>query len=526
MTNQPMDNHHSIRLSWYLPWLTGVLVMTGSSMVLAQGEPDDEAGVDVDSSPSLADRITEDFIKGSTVDGRFGVYDFRRFHDSNQPYPLKDGSHKQDSSRHRSATTAFGAQIGLETGRLYGFSLAGEGVVTIPTQSKNGGRRNLNANLADETILNNTKAYLQYHGYGVQIRGGRQSIDTPMAGPDQFSFLPRSFQGVSGIWRPLETMAIVDDDDNSEGNGTQSDNYEMDAEMPFDIDADQSARPEWQIFAAGISQYQARASAEHFHRNNRYFDDANGFWTVGTSFQNAGDFGQVIAQYYHYHFMQTQSSDYAEAGYMAPTMETGDTRWAPYVRAQIQAAYNANKERIPDGINSQIYGLKFGVNTEQLDFSIFGNYSPEHNGSFNSGQMLHPYTDLSGVLYSDTMNDGIDELGPGWSIGARLDYEPNDDLTLYGQYVQYHARHGHYHDFLYDGGYGTIDSSSFNGAEVRNQKSEGIDVGLTYDMGGLWKPLEGLKVQDEVGFTRFYGDHDHKKAPNFIDNRARIYYKF
>lgn len=257
--------------------------------------------------------------------------------------------------------------------------------------------------------------------------------------------------------------------------------------------------------------------------NNRYLTNVNGFCSFGISYRDVmHNGGQVVGQYYHYDFQQTESADYGEIGYMAPSMGSGSMSWAPYARAQIVAAYNADKSRIPQGINNQIYGLKLGIKSSTVGFSIFGNFSPVHGGSFNHGQMLHPYTDLSGVTYTDTMNDGIQEIGPGWAAGARIDFTPTDNLAMYARYVlQYQAKHGHSHDFYFNGGANNvINGNSFTGTEFHNQKSQAIGIGLTYDLGGVYKQPAGLKIGDNLGITKF----DH--APNFYDNRLRFYYSF
>lgn len=479
------------------------------------------------STLTFPEQFQKQVVEGSEVHGRVGFYDFRRWHDSNQPYP---GQADQEST-FKNESTAFGAQIGISTGRIYGFSAGGEFVYETPLYDSD----RLNANLADRTVTNLTQGYLQFNAYGLQIRGGRQLLNTPLANTDQYSFLPRSFQGVSGVWRPLQTMnrmsynggsARADNSLKTQADkppAPDSQNYETDQNMPFEVGASPMDQPEWQIFAAKITRYEGRGSSDGFHKNNRYFQDVDGFWSIGTSYRDVTDAGQIIAQYYHYRFQQTESADYGEVGYMAPTIKSGDTSWAPYVRAQVLGAYDADKSRIPDGINNQIYGLKLGIDTDQIDFSIFGNFSPEHNDSFGHGRMLHPYSDLSGVVYSDTMNNGLTNLGPGWAAGARLDFTPTDNLAMYARYVRYQAKHGRYHDFLYGGSdqYGRkLTSNSFDGDKVHNQRSEGIGLGLTYNLGGIWKQLDGLKIGDNLGITKIDG------APNFYDNRVRVYYSF
>ncbi|HET7315274.1 hypothetical protein [Salinisphaera sp.] len=479
---------------------------------------------------SFPEKFQKQVVEGSEVHGRVGFYDFRRWHDLNQPYPGQPDT----SDDFNNENTNFGAQIGITTGRIYGFSAGAEFVYEGALYGNNDAGTKLNCNLACGTVENLTQGYLQFNAYGFQIRGGRQLLNTPLASADQFTFLPRSLQGVTGVWRPLETMSRMAYVPNTPTEGpqiTQNPNvdnqtYETDQYLPFHMGAEPMDQPMWQLFAAKITSREPRGNADHFLNANRYFDDVDGFWSVGTSFRNVTEGGQIIGQYYHYRFQQTLSADYGEIGYMAPTIGSGASSWAPYVRAQVLAGYDADESRIPQGINSQIYGLKIGVSTPMFGFSIFGNFSPEHDGSFNHGQFLHPYTDISGVLYSNTMNDGLVEIGPGYAYGARIDLTPTDNLAMYARYVRYQAEYGHYHDFYFNGGPDNIiaddrsANNSFTGDLVRDQKSQGIGVGISYDLGGVWEQLAGLKISDNLGITKFDG------APNFYNNRVRFYYSF
>lgn len=504
---------------------TTAIMCAGAAQAQTSNSDDDMSNL------TFPEKFQKQVVEGSEIHGRVGFYDFRRWHDTNQPYPGQPDT----GDDYNTENTNFGAQIGIQTGRLYGFSAGAEFVYEGALYGNNDAGTKLNCNLACGTVENLTQGYLQFNAYGTQVRAGRQLINTPLAGADQFTFLPRSFQGVSAVWRPLQTMdrmqysGSASRDDSDATNGPQitqnptpdNQNYETDQYLPFDLGASSMDQPEWQIFGAKITRYEGRGNSDGFVKNNRYFSDVDGFWSVGTTFRNVTDAGQVIGQYYHYRFQQTESADYGELGYMAPTSGSGSMQWAPYVRAQAIAAYDADESRIPQGINSQIYGLKLGIQSSMVGFSVFGNFSPEHDGSFNHGQLLHPYTDMSGVIYTDTMNDGLQQLGPGWAAGARIDFTPTDNLAMYARYVQYEAKHGHQHDFYFNGGADNqITDDSFTGTEVDDQKSQGIGIGFTYDLGGVYKQLAGLKIGDNLGITKIDG------APDFYDNRIRFYYSF
>lgn len=511
-------------------WQARAALLGGLAMMVAVpafAQATDQANDDsMAKTMTFRDQFMKQVVNGSQVHGRVGFYDFRRWHDTNQPYPGQAAT-KDD---YNTENTNFGAQIGIATGRIYGFSAGAEFVYEEPLYGNNAAGTKLNCNLAcGQAVTNLTQGYLQYNAYGLQLRAGRQLLNTPLAGADQFTFLPRSLQGVTAVWRPLQTMDMMDSAQTNDNTGpvinqariADAQNYETDQYLPFDLSAPMMDQAEWQLFAAKITRREGRGNADHFTTSNRYFNNVAGFWSVGTTFRNVTKSGQIIGQYYHYRFQQTESADYGELGYMAPTIGTGDTQWAPYVRAQAVAAYDADNDRIPQGINSQIFGLKIGVSTPLYGFSIFGDFSPVHQGSFNHGQLLHPYTDLSGVLYTDTMNNDLQEFGPGWGAGARVDFTPTDNLSMYARYVQYEAKYGHQHDFYFSGSVANpITDKSFVGTEVRNQKSSAIGIGATYDLGGISKQLAGLKIGDNLGITKFDG------SPNFYDNRIRFYYSF
>ena len=520
-------------------WMAGLVFVGFSASTMAQTPTSDKAGADnADTQKALTfpEMFQREVVNGSQVHGRIGIYDFRRQHDLNQPYPGQPPTDDEFNNEN----TNYGAQIGIQTGRIYGFSAGAEFVYSGGFYSDNDAGTRLNCVLAcGDEISQITQGYLQFNSYGAQIRAGRQLLNTPLAASDQFTFKPRSFSGVSATIRPLQTAQRLQysPGDLAEGDATDTStfgpqvtrsriadtqNYETDQYLPFAMGAETMDVPEWQLVGAKIDRFASRFNNTNYRSDNRYFTDVDGFWMVGTTFRHVFDEGQIIGQYYHYRFQQTVSSDYGEIGYMAPVIGDKATGWAPYVRAQASASYNADEERIPQGIDNQIYGLKLGVTSNDLGFSVFGTYSPVNKGSFNNGQTLNPYTDLSGVFYTDTMNNGVQNFGPGWGAGVRFDFTPTDNLAMYARYVKYKAEFGHYHDFYFSGGANNqITDDSFTGNLVRDQYSDGIGIGLTYDLGGVWKQLAGLKLNNNLGITRY-----DENAPNFYDNRLRLFYQF
>ena len=516
-----------------VPLMIGATVAMFAGPALAQSGNSD---MKMAANQTFADKFLQQVVKGSEVHGRVGVYDFRRWHDTNQPYPGQPDT----GDNFNTQGTTYGAQIDVVTGQIYGFSAGLELVYESSFYGNNDAGTKLNCNLAcNGAVQNITQGFLQYNTVGAQVRAGRQLLNLPFAATDQFTFLPRSFNGVSATIKPLEigqNPMFNRSASTAQGSGTggpqgikppiaTTQTLETNQYLPFSIADPQTSVPDWQIFGAKIWRYEGRGNADRFVKNNRYLNNVDGFWVLGSNIRSNTDIGEFIGQYYHYSFDQTEDMEFVEGGYMTPAIAADSPSGgiAPYIRAQYLHAYDGssgNGNRVVEGIKADIYGLKIGFESKLVGLSAFANYSPKNKGSFNDGQMLHPYSDLSGVLYTDTMNNGIQEIGPGWAVGGRLDLNVNDNLTFYGRYVKYRAYQGHYHDFYFNAGDGAISNASFTGNEVDNQDSYAWGTGFEFDMGAITPALSGLILNDNIGVTHFDG------APTFYDNRIRFYYSF
>ena len=256
-----------------VPALTIALVASsfGASAV-AQTPATDQADAPED-APAQALTFPEMFerevVRGSEVHGRVGIYDFRRWHDTNQPYPGQPDTGDDFNNEN----TNYGAQIGIQTGRIYGFSAGAEFVYSGGFYGDNDAGTRLNCVLAcGDEISELTQGYLQFNSYGTQIRAGRQLLNTPLAASDQFTFKPRSFSGVSGTIRPLQTVRRLQQSpgDLAEGDATEAStfgpqvtrsriadtqNYETDQYLPFAMGAETMDIPEWQLVGAKIDRY-------------------------------------------------------------------------------------------------------------------------------------------------------------------------------------------------------------------------------------------------------------------------------
>lgn len=508
------DSDRTVRTARYWPWLLGASTLLCAQAGMAQDEDY--------TRPTFRDKFIDQVVEGTELTGRLGIYDFRRWHDTNRPFPNVDDQDEDFDTR----ATAYGGDIYAQTGMLYGFS----GGFGISFADSIHDYDNPNANLigADGSIHAVTQGYLQYNLPGLRVRAGRQLINTPFASTDQFTFIPRSFSGGSVALRPLEIFGEGGSDRQTAqqvetGRNRQAptrlapQNYMNDQYMPFGFDAGVDDQPTWQLFAARMTRYESRFTDE-FTTDNRYVEDTAGLFTAGTTIRQNTEGGDFIGQVWHYTFFDTAKLQYAEAGYEMPTL-MADADWGgfePYVRAQYVHETETGSAKLGN-IDADVYGAKLGVHSRHIGVAVVGHYSPLHESSFRGGQVAHPYSDLSGLFYTDTMNDGVGNLGPGYGLGGRIDIQPSSNLELFTRYVHYEAKRGQSHAFFdYAGDQGYAAGVPI----VEDQNSWGWDNGVTLDLAAFSPQLEGLKIQNILGITDFDG------ADRFYDNRLRIFYEF
>ncbi|RUO31527.1 hypothetical protein CWE12_00545 [Aliidiomarina sedimenti] len=485
--------------------LFGMIGALAASTVVAQE--------DADKPLTFRDKFVQQVVQDAELTGELGIFDFRRFHDTNRPYPNVDDPENDFNTR----SNAFGGSLSTRTGMIYGVSA--EFGISFAEPIVHYDNPNLNLVGPDEGLYAITKGYVQYNRPGLRLRGGRQLLNTPFANTDQFTLIPRSFSGFSAAIRPLQwnrPSGYIRDEENGYERIMPPD-YTNNQYMPFEFDASVTSQPTWQIFIARMTSYQSRFNDEFTH-NNRYVEDTPGLFTVGTTVRRNTAGGDYLAQIWHYTFFDTARLQYAELGYQMPVV-MGAADWGgfePYIRVQFAQAEETGRAALGE-VDAQIYGLKFGVQSRHSSAALVAHYSPLNEGSFRDGQLVHPYSDLSGVFYTDTMNNGVDGLGPGYGIGGRLDIRFSDNVDISTRYVYYQAKRGQSHAFYnVDGDRGFAAGIPI----VEGQNSWGWDTGITVDLGVFSAHLEGFRLQNILGITDFDG------SKRFYNNRLRLLYQF
>lgn len=457
---------------------------------------------------TFRDAFKSSIVDDASISGNLRIYDFRRRNSGNAPYPVPQGTVAEQGQSFDRRGTAYGGDISMSTGSLYGFSAHTSIYTTHPLVSYDDGvYKGLLGQPQDLTQL--TEGFLQYQGQGLRVRAGRQLINTPFANTDMYTLLPRSFYGVSG------TLSLFDSFQKHGPQEVRNSQYEVSQYMPFTYDAG-SSTPDMKLYFGRFTRSLGRFTDEWSNRNTTGYPVGAqpGLLTAGLQYQQQTSAGGLLGQAWFYNFFNIAKMGYVEAGYQLPPLARNGLR--PFVR--LQALHETDSGSAALGqIDAAIYGGKLGVQGPNWKASILAQYSPVNKGTFRNGGFVHPYSDLSGTLFDDTMNAGIENSGPGRAYGVRLSGSVTNNLSMFTRYVWHKAAYGfngNYYDFSGSQGYPA------NAVIKKGQIGYGFDVGFTYQLAGVNPNLEGLSVSNNLGVVGWNGQ------PTFLNNRLRLIYQF
>ncbi|MDQ6679354.1 MAG: hypothetical protein M3Y67_00110 [Pseudomonadota bacterium] len=369
-------------------------------------------------------------IGGVSVKGHARLYDYRHWHNNNQPYPTQD-----PADRHDDRGTAVGGDLIMESGTLRGFS----GGLSIYTQQALVHYDRENSSLAPH-VTHFGEAFLRHQTSVSRLTAGRQLMQTPFANGDMFTMLPRAFQGISGA---LDFGGANVTKQRNDG----ADPFALNVLAPFADDAKPGA-PDIKVYAARMNRYESRFGS-HFTDENRYSSGLHavdpavplatpGLFTAGLQYSQGFEAGDVLARLWGYNFFDYANMQFLEAGYQAKKLAGGAR---PYLRLQYIHESDSGASRAGN-VHATYYGAKLGLEYGKAGVAVVFENAPSHAGAFRNGGLLHPYSDLSGVLYDDTLNNGLEDLGPGRALGLQVDYSPNKKFTVTTKYVRYLAYYG------------------------------------------------------------------------------------
>jgi hypothetical protein len=357
----------------------------------------------------------------------------------------------------------------------------------------------------------------------VQVRFGRQLLSTPFASADMYTAVPRSFYGLAVSLHLLDSHAKPPDSfDDRSPDGNAPGPFETAVQLPFRADS-KAGDPDLKVSMARISRYESRFNDE-FTDTNRYGpglhaadpaipDTTPGMFALGAQYQHGLEAGDVMARAWFYQFFDYAALQYYEGGFQ---WRSDGAR--PFVTAQYTHEGDSGAA-FAGPVDANLYGLQLGLNLPKGDVALVGEWSPDSTGNFRNGGLLHPYSDFSGVLYDDTINDGLENLGPGHAFGVQGDVHLGKQLTLHGKLVHYVADYGTNGSFYdYSGPEYFSGDSLLNGQLVPAQSSNGLDIGV------IWKFTDdkrGFSIGDDIGLRSGFGGRN-----TFTEDRLRLVYTF
>lgn len=425
----------------------------------------------------------EDALRQTTVSGLVGVDDFTYPNNVHTPYTTNAFAVGGDLIVHTGAFDGFSIGLGGYTGQSLGL---------YSRNPEHDDSPELTSNTHSEQSIR--EAYLQYMNSWLEVRGGRQMINTPYANQDWYTFNPRAFMGFAGIINVI-------------GDNT---NYADSAPLSLT-----TSTATLSVFAARIFGYNERYSSS-FTTGNRYLDNSNGFITLGTRYQKTFGATNISLQAWYYDFYALAQDVYGQADF---TTQLGSNRTV-FGALQISAEGNSGSGHSYYGsVDGHIYGGKIGMGFGEDNIALIGDFSPQSYGSFRHGGFIHPYNDNSGTIFTDTMQNGIEDLGPGYAVGVTGNIVLlNDKLKISPSYVEYQADYGFGgNTFTYDGAYGFP-----TGTPVHNQHIHVIDSNFNYDLSSLLKGLS-FDWDTDAAFADNGDQGQHFNNPYF---NSRLFLKY
>ena len=275
---------------------------------------------------TFRDAFKSSIVDDASISGNLRIYDFRRRNSGNAPYPVPQGTVAEQGQSFDRRGTAYGGDISMSTGSLYGFSAHTSIYTTHPLVSYDDGvYKGLLGQPQDLTQL--TEGFLQYQGQGLRVRAGRQLINTPFANTDMYTLLPRSFYGVSG------TLSLFDSFQKHGPQEVRNSQYEVSQYMPFTYDAG-SSTPDMKLYFGRFTRSLGRFTDEWSNRNTTGYPVGAqpGLLTAGLQYQQQTSAGGLLGQAWFYNFFNIAKMGYVEAGYQLPPLARNGLR--PFVRLQ------------------------------------------------------------------------------------------------------------------------------------------------------------------------------------------------
>lgn len=314
------------------------------------------------------------------------------------------------------------------------------------------------------------QSYLNYHNGWINIRQGRQSIDTPFANSADYRMIPALYQGTTIDLTPSENLGFTF------GRITR---YKSWTSATFDRTNNETAGP--------------------FTKSGAPFQNFPGLATTGFWYAAAHDvlnFGneKLTSQFWYYDFMNIAHLSFIDEKLAFKSI--GDFK--PFVGFQYANEKN-DGAALFGTVDSTPYGFQIGTDFGKSNVTAAVVHIPAHPGTFNNGGLASPYTDGYGsaALFTGNMLFPTEGLGSGSAYQLSGSHTFDESWSSWATY------------------------NRFNQTASATLSAQAIDeyvVSLSYNAHGFFK---GWKVMDMLGYSTLAGNSYH-----FTQNRLMAQYGF
>lgn len=356
---------------------------------------------------AMAADSLEGMLSEGKVSGQFREFSISREVDDTRPV--------SDNDYTRKANTV-GGYIKYETGAWHGLSLGAAAYATIGVHL--GNREDVND--VDPTLLSKNnendvylgEAYLQYKNGNTTFKGGRQRLDTPMAGSDDARMLPNLFEAYVLSNTDVKDTTLIAAHVTKFAQGTFGRAYTSGILS----------------VTSGYSFVDARNQTGDFTNMGKYAigENTDGVTVAAAIYSGIPGLKLQLWDYYAHDIL---NAVYAEANY-GWSYASGV---APYVAAQWinERDVGSNSVGAVKKVESDYVGAKLGVKVSNFDFSFAASHNSKdsdadngtHGGTITPWGGMPAYT--QGMVTRHQFMAGTD----AWKLAAGYDWK-NFGLNL------------------------------------------------------------------------------------------------
>lgn len=316
------------------------------------------------------------------------------------------------ASNYTRMANTIGGYVKYETGAWNGLSLGAAAYATVGVALGN----RYNVNDVDPTLLskNNSndvylgEAYLQYKNGNTTFKGGRQKLDTPMAGSDDARMLPNLFEAYVLSNTDVKDTTLIAAQVTKFAQGTFGRVYNASANH---ANAILSA-------TSGYSYWDSRNQAGSFENMGKYAVNQNTDGVTVAAAVYSGIPGLKL-QLWDYYAHDILNAIYAEANY-GWSMSNGI---APYVAAQYIKEDNIGND-YAGNVNSDFVGAKAGVKVANFDlYAAVSHNSKDASAAATNGGTISPWGGMpaytQGMVTRHQFMAGTD----AWKVAGSYDWK-------------------------------------------------------------------------------------------------------